>query len=221
MFFTALPVELILQIMCNCRDLPSVVKLSATCRKIQAVLRHNTKLIVREVLAISPADFQVLLLLTGLELSVAEGADYDGGANQDETDATVYSQLFYIHRSATVMAKLKERFAGDYVDARLDDHSRIDKAAVTTSMLWRRYVECRRTDITFECLLERLPDVPCLDDNVSLLELMVGSAVMELLDVFWDSDLKEYSHEELMKRWGDANASAASRMSTPSDYGDP
>jgi hypothetical protein len=153
---------------------------------------------------------------------MAEEGDYNANAIPDETDATVYSHLFYIHRSATVMAKLKERFALDYVDERVYYHSRIDKPAVTTSMMWRRYVKYRRSVITLDWLFDNLLAVPCLDDNVTLLEGRVGSAVMELLDVFWDSELREYSDDELRKRWEDANAPAPSRdSSSPSDYGDP
>lgn len=219
---TALPVELIAQIMCDCPDVVSVVRLSATCRKTHAVLRDNTKSIIRAVLAISPADLQVLLLLTALEFSMAEEEDYNANTIPDETDATVYSHLFYIHRSATVMAKLKERFAGNYVDRRMCYHSKIDKSAVTTSMLWRRYVKYRRSAITLDWLFDNLPAVPCLDDNVTVLELNVGRAVMELLDMFWDSNLREYSHQELMRRWENPNALTPSRdPSSPSDSGDP
>ena len=107
MSLTLLPVELVSQVMCQCSDIATIVRLSSTCRKMQAVLRDNAKSIVATVLMNpSQVEFKAMLALARIEASIAKPGN-EATTDQSDINATVYSQLFYIHRFADIMARLR------------------------------------------------------------------------------------------------------------------
>lgn len=72
MSFTQLPVELMLQIMCNRQDIAIIIRLAATNHKMQALWHDNTTSIVCAVFGMTQADFEVTLKLAAIEASVLQ-----------------------------------------------------------------------------------------------------------------------------------------------------
>lgn len=134
---TELPLELVLQIMCDCQDIASVVRLAATNRTMQAAWCSNTTFVVCAVFGMKDEEFQATLRLADTEASIVKQEDQAGGlgallrtfykftnidafvpkqeqdtgpsANESDLNATVRRRLIWFQRSVDAMTALAEQ----------------------------------------------------------------------------------------------------------------
>jgi hypothetical protein len=133
---TELPVELILQIMCDCQDIASVIRLAATNRTMQAAWYSNTTFVVCAVFGVKDEELRATLRLADMDASIVKQEDQAGGlrdhlraflrfantktsvlkrnrdtgqgAIESDLNATVRRRLIWFQRSAEAVTALTD-----------------------------------------------------------------------------------------------------------------
>jgi hypothetical protein len=87
------------------------------------------------------------------EASIAK-SENESTTDQSDVNATIYSRLFYIHRSADIVAKLRKRLRVDQVDtcAMLTTYNIVTRHryTATTAMFWHAYFKYRIIAIRYD-----------------------------------------------------------------------
>lgn len=105
-----LPAELMVQIMCQCPDIKTILRLSATCRQAQQTWRDNVAYIVSAIFSFTSEDLDEVLDLAKLEASVSAQPFLETKEDADLNDR-VRCNLPSIERTGCCVTILRDQYA--------------------------------------------------------------------------------------------------------------
>jgi hypothetical protein len=106
-----LPAEVLTQVMCECEDIMTVLRMSSTCHKLREIWLDNISSIVRAVFEFTRWELLEYLKLAIVEEPSSPPQPYQSLANLDEIAFAVRHHLAWLERSAFAISALRKKWA--------------------------------------------------------------------------------------------------------------